>query len=586
MKRATLAVFTRAASSDTSITYRPFEAKRLCKFLAIALGTTLVSLSHAAPVAPNAGSLSQQLPTAPEQTKSAPQITVQQANSPSSATTEGPKFTVRSLRISGAQAFSESQLVAASEFVAGSELNLQQLRQVAAKITAFYQTNGYFVAQAYLPAQEIKDGQVTINVLEGRYDQIKVNDTAGLSSTIKKSALGNLASGQAITTEELESGMLNLSDIAGIKVRSTLTPGASVGTSDLIIDVNPAQKFTGSVDTDNAGNYYTGIYRTGANVNVNNLTRFGDVLSVRAISSFDAMNYRRAAYQAQVGKAKIGVAYASMDYRLQEDFTALNAYGRSNISSLYASYPLIRSRDNNLSIQFAFDKKALLDRIAVAGLETKKRVLVGMASVVGDNKDDFGAGGTSNYSATLSQGHLRIQSPDALSADQLGARTAGRYQKISYSASRTQNVAPNSNTTLYFSVSGQLASQNLDTSEKMSLGGLNGVRAYPEGEASGDAVIVGTGELRHSFYRLQGDRPSQLQLVGFLDAGNSKLNESTWTSAKNRRTLMGTGIGLSWINSSNLLLKLTYAHKLTGSEPVNSAPNRDNRFWIQGVKYF
>jgi hemolysin activation/secretion protein len=307
---------------------------------------------------------------------------------------------------------------------------------------------------------------------------------------------------------------------------------------------------------------------------------------VRAISSFDAMNYRRVAYQAQAGKAKVGVAYSLMDYRLQEDFTALNAYGQSNIASVYASYPLIRSRDQNLSVQFAFDHKKLMDRLAAVGVETKKRVLVGMASVIGDHKDDFGAGGSFTYSATLTHGHLRIASPDALSFDATSARTAGRYAKLSYNASRTQNVAPNSNTTLYFSVSGQFASRNLDSSEKMSLGGLNGVRAYPEGEASGDAVILGTGELRHSFYRLDGNRPSQLQLVGFLDAGNSKLNESTWNAVKNRRSLIGTGIGLSWINSSNLLLKLTYARKLSDSEPVNSAPDRDNRFWISGVKYF
>ena len=50
-------------------------------------------------------------------------------------------------------------------------------------------------------------------------------------------------------------------------------------------------------------------------------------------------------------------------------------------------------------------------------------------------------------------------------------------------------LAPASNDTvsLFASVNGQLASKDLDSSEKMVLGGMYAVRAYPEGEAYADA---------------------------------------------------------------------------------------------------
>ena len=39
---------------------------------------------------------------------------------------------------------------------AGTELDLAGLRAMAARITAFYNRHGYFVAQAYLPAQDVQ----------------------------------------------------------------------------------------------------------------------------------------------------------------------------------------------------------------------------------------------------------------------------------------------------------------------------------------------------------------------------------------------------------------------------------------------
>jgi POTRA domain, ShlB-type len=43
-------------------------------------------------------------------------------------------------------------------------------RKVAVRVTGLYRDRGYFLARAYLPAQEIEGGIVRIAVLEGRYD--------------------------------------------------------------------------------------------------------------------------------------------------------------------------------------------------------------------------------------------------------------------------------------------------------------------------------------------------------------------------------------------------------------------------------
>ena len=69
-----------------------------------------------------------------------------------------------SLRVTGATLFPEPELIALTAFTPGSELSLADLQQMAARITAHYRANGYFVAQAFVPAQEIQNNAVTITV--------------------------------------------------------------------------------------------------------------------------------------------------------------------------------------------------------------------------------------------------------------------------------------------------------------------------------------------------------------------------------------------------------------------------------------
>ena len=58
--------------------------------------------------------------------------------------------------------------MALTGFTPGSELSLADLQAMAARITKHYRSRGFFVAQAYLPAQDIRDQEVTIAVSEGR----------------------------------------------------------------------------------------------------------------------------------------------------------------------------------------------------------------------------------------------------------------------------------------------------------------------------------------------------------------------------------------------------------------------------------
>jgi hemolysin activation/secretion protein len=538
--------------------------------------------------APSAGGLAgaqiQQIPSSPLLQKSIPEIRVQKRGAPESPVPAGIKVLVKSLHVTGETKFSEAELIAASGFQPGSEMDLAGLRLMASKIADYYNTRGYLVTQAYLPAQAVNEGAVTVAVIEGNYGKITLHNQSRLSDNVANNVLEGLDGGDIITSAPLERRLLLLSDLPGVEVRSTLTPGSSVGTSDLIVDLTPGPSVTGSVEADNAGNYYTGPYRLGGSVNFNEVFGQGDVASLRALTSTTGgLVYGRASYQAQVDKLTVGVAYAALSYKLGKTFEPLDAHGTAGIASVYASYPVIRSYDNNLFVLADYDEKTFQDRTGVPLSVTDRESHVGIIGLNGNHHDTFGGGGWDTFSLSGSFGELDIQTPVARLADAATARSNGGFGKLMFQADRLQNVV--GPLSLYADIRGQIATKNLDVSEKMELGGAYGVRAYPEGEAYADEGYMLTLEARLLLPPVLEALPGQMQLIGFVDTGSATLNKNPWFIGPNSRTLSAAGVGFTWNDNNNFLFSAYWAHKL-GSAVATAAPDASDRVWLQVAKFF
>jgi hemolysin activation/secretion protein len=526
-----------------------------------------------------------QIPPAPIQPHDAPTFEVEKRE-PMTAPAIADTKTIRvnNLKIQGQKVYDETELLAVTGFVPGTNLSLTDLRAMASKIAVFYHEKGYFLAQAYLPVQNIKDGVVTIMVVVGQYGSVTVNNQTRLSSGIVNNLMSDVDGGDLIETAPLETSLLLLSDVPGVKVNSTLVPGAEPGTSDLNVDLTPGPLVTGSIDADNAGLPATGAYRFGGTINLNNMAGLGDVASLRVLSSGPGMTYARGSYQIQAGRATVGIAYTQLDYKLGEDFTDLGVHGTAKIGSIYSSYPIIRSRDTNLYGQLGFDTRAYQDSIDIIGSVTNKRANVAMPGISGDHRDHFAGGGLSAFALTWSIGNLNIQTAAAQTIDSQTANTNGQYNKLAFNAMRLQNVFE-SPFSLYGAVNGQLASKNLDIWEKMELGGMYGVRAYPAGTAFGDQGYILNLEARYLLPFFSDSVPGRVQLVALYDNGSINYNKNPWAPINNSVTLSGVGGGITWSEFNDFSIKGYYARKV-GTTPTTIAQSAPGQFWIQAIKYF
>ena len=102
---------------------------------------------------------------------------------------------------------------------------------------------------------------------------------------------------------------------------------------------------------------------------------------------------------------------------------------------------------------------------------------------------------------------------------------------------------------------GQQATKNLASAEKMSLGGPNGVRAYPVGEATGDSGHLDHRRAALHHAGLQGLEGDVTPRVLRLGAGQHQREAAPDIDTQNKRSISGYGFGLSLGREGDFLLR-------------------------------
>ena len=547
---------------------QPGSAVRRALLSAWATGALLLNClpARAAPPPPDAGQTLRELqsPVAPEAPRTAPPLTVEGGGEAPSAA--GVRFLIKGVRIVGNSAFPAAVLRALVANMVGSKHDLQEWRAAVARISRYYRDRGYPVARAYIPAQDIRNGVLTIAVIEGRLGKRLLENHSRLSSGHAASYLAYVREGAVIRSADVDRSLLLLDDTPGVGgSRATLQPGAEPGTSDLAITLAPAAALSGDVAVDNYGNRYTGENRAAGTLNVNSPLRIGDQLTVSGLSTGDDLRYWQLAYQLPIGGDgwRVSTSYYDTHYRLGRDFSALQAHGAASGATVSAGYPLILTQRSNLTVTTALERRHLIDYVDATATVTEKHLYRATAGLSATHRDDLGGGGLSSGTLALTAGDLDIDTPIARLIDELTADTDGRYLLLSAMASRLQRLT--ARTALSVSVTGQLADKNLDSSEQLSLGGAEGVRAYPEGEGIGDEGYLASVELRRTL------RPA-LQAALFYDIGSIRASRFPFDPlVANSRTLGGAGISLS-AGFHMLQIKAALAWRTQGGQPTSIPP--------------
>jgi hemolysin activation/secretion protein len=549
--------------------------------LSLAMGSSALYAQTRDVIPPtNSGQILQQVQPQTQVPSSNLNLQMQTPNKPRSTSTAN--FFVRRIDITGNTLLSTERLHALIASGEGRNLTLNDLDDLADRITQAYRSHGYPLDSAYVPQQTVQDGVVHIAVIEARYGKVTLQNNSAVSNYPLNATFSPLQSGQSVTDYTLERSLLLLTDIPGALVSSVVSPGEAVGTSDLTVNVTSAPRYTGTVGLDDYGNSYTDRVRLSGTFDVNGLFHQGDLLDFSGVTSGGGMDYGRLSYRYLLDGqgTTLGLAVSGLSYKLGNGLEDLHAHGTATTQSVNLAQPFIRNTAGNLYAQVEYDHKRLHDNIDIVGIQTDRHSDSWTLTVAGDQRDSTGV---TNFNISGTYGHLYLDNFQTLFFDYFGARTAGTYTKWDYSVSRLQQL--DTTNALYFGFSGQLANKNLDTSEQFYLGGPNTVRGYDVGVVSGAEGNLATIEYRHDFtFSLM---PGPWQASIFADSGHIEAYKNPFLPGTNTARLNSVGVGLHWTAPNEWLLSTSLA-KPIGNTPQLVGPNvsTSTRFWFQVQKGF
>lgn len=496
---------------------------------------------------------------------------------------DAQKVLVNSFTIDGNTLFNDEELQELIKEYTNKELTFKRLKEVI-KILATHYREADYLAKVYFPEQDVTKGVVAINIIEGKLGNIKINSNSRLNPEFSKKYIStHQQQNQPIHMNELDRSILLLSDIPGVSAESSLSGGSQRELTDITVTTKDTPFFNGSLSTSNTGSRSTGKNQATFNSALNNLSSYGDQLKFTAVKS-EGNQYIYGAYNFPIFNDGLrGELFVSnSDYKLIDSFSTSESEGGADNYGFQLNYPLVRTATKNINLYTKYENKLLRD-YALGSNTANKKVQYLNLGISSSFQDKLFGGGTNQISLGYTYGTLdRKSNASDYTTDQATAKTNGAYDKLYLTLNRAQQL-PN-DFILRFNSSFQYATQNLDSSEKMGLGGPYNVRAYPSSEASGDQALLVQIELSKNILQ-------NLELFGFYDYGWVRTNNDLWNNwnsgsdIKNIYSLDGIGIGIKYKPVDRLSIDGTFARALksnkgVANDSINSdGSKRSNRTW-------
>ncbi|MFC0323130.1 ShlB/FhaC/HecB family hemolysin secretion/activation protein [Gallibacterium melopsittaci] len=398
----------------------------------------------------------------------------------------------------------------------------------------------------------------------GKLDGVVVANQSRLKDEVIAKYVSALPQGEYLQQESAERLLRRLNRLSGITTQAGLQAGQTVGGTALQLLLADTQRIDTLVYTDNYGGEFSGRYRLGAQVTVSNVTGVGDKVYLGGLTTNHDMHNYQIGYERPMGlNTQLGMSYSRLDYNLGSSFREIDAVGIANTFNLYGKTAVIDNRHQYLSVIYGYTYRRLTDEMRAFDYLEKKRSHAANVGISGFYQTD---NAQLNYELMYTYGHVRNQFQRSDSE--------GAFHKFNLDINHLYQFHPT--VQLYSGVQAQLANKALDGSEQFYLGGPNGVRAYPQGEASGDTGYQATVELRYLVPQLP-----NLTIKSFIDWGAVKTKATAqW------RHLAGWGIGAEYAQPNNWLVRVSYARKLDGEANRSSRTNHDGQLWFQVVKKF
>jgi hemolysin activation/secretion protein len=514
-------------------------------------GLACGGVAAAAPTPPTPGSIGDTLKLSPslQVPAPAPEVTQNPRRTNEAPAGDEASITVSHFTLVGNTLFTAEQLAPLLADFLNRPITLAQLYEAADRITDYYVAHGYTLGSAMVPAQTVRDGEVTLRIIEGRIGEIRFENNDDYTDQCLLAFMTHTQPGNVYRSDDLQHDLFTLNDLPGLKTRAVLTPGTEFGTSDIV--VKTAQKhFDVDAGIDNYGRKDVGEYRYSLGLTLNNPGRIGDQVQLLVLhSNTDRLNYGSAAYNAPIGHDgwRVGASYGRALFDVDYPFYTA---GKNETGSLEANKTWLHTATTvaATSIGWMFTNAD----VDLSGLPF---------SATGVHLVTLGANGSQlwrngAFSQLVGSVHTDFRQATPENHNHERIRLELNAQHLQPLPARLQILGE---------LDGVYSPDPLADTEQMSIGGPTTVRGFPPTEVRGDRGWYARATLRRPF------RLGAFALIPrvFADTGAVNILDHA-AGAKSRDSLSGAGAGAD-LDYRQYSLHIDWAY------PLDSTPVSDNR---------
>ncbi|MBS0653512.1 MAG: ShlB/FhaC/HecB family hemolysin secretion/activation protein [Verrucomicrobia bacterium] len=457
---------------------------------------------------------------------------------------EGKKVFVRKIEIRGNESISAKEICRWVGGCVGKELSLKDIYELCNVIDQHYAEQGYFLARAYPPPQDIVDDTLTIEILEGKLGNVEVVGNKHYKTDFIRGYFKGLQN-KPLKYEHFMKALLLLNENTDLTAGAVFEKGKEFGCADVILRVDDSRPVHLYLNGNNYGRNLTTNARAGGRLDWGNLITQGDTLSIAEVVGFpvDALYFTDVSYTAPLNKkgTSLEAAYLFSKFKIEE-LTSLHLKGRSDIATLKVNQAMMRTRSWSIDLFSYFDYKQIQNFVLSHRTSFDKlRVLT-----VGALFDHFCPSQgrdylTLRFGAGIPNFLGGLKPVDSESSRRGGG---GRFFLFNADYDRIQHLPKDC--FFYFHGSGQLSPSKLTLPEQIYIGGMDTVRGFPLAVALGDSGYYVNFEFRipppllanKKVFNFNKKWKDILQFDAFLDHGG------TFLQSERNTFLWGTGVGV------------------------------------------
>lgn len=494
---------------------------------------------------------------------------------------EDIRFTLEALKIRGGTLFNTDQLLGLDMPVTGTRISVADVYQFADTITQLYREEGYALSFALVPTQEIADGMVTIEVIEGHIVELEIKES-NLSNLVRKHILNAFArfAAKGITrTVDLEEFLLSVNDYPGISARGIVAPGDETGKASLILEVEQRR------DEANFGyqNYLS--ESLGRDVFSAEYALFGqwsgrDEARIALRQAPDPLTYRSASfdYSSYIDDTNIELYFRASESKTKPEKGSLADLGFTSSATsqqVGMRFPLWRQRKSSLYLGAFVTVNDSLSKNDTATLTNDK---VRTANIYADYEIDLPSGGSHLLHFELEAGvetfHARANSREGAHLNHGLLRISERYRQPLLPFEKGQLDAT---FRLFAQVS--LNSKPAFSNAECSFGGRSFGVGMDAGSLSGENCALASLQLNWQ-RAITGSElvpDSLFTLLGRLDAGTVRQTGTLAAGEERQQEAISAAMGAQFVMDNGLIVNLERATQLKNEdEPAKEGESTTN----------